>query len=48
MPVPDPVITLIREWLTRAENELKNAAHTLSLGEIYPTDTDCFQLGQVK
>ncbi len=26
MPAPDPLITLIREWLAKADNDLTNAA----------------------
>jgi HEPN domain-containing protein len=46
MSVPNPVITLIREWLAKAENDLKNAAHTLKLGADCPTDTVCFHAQQ--
>ena len=42
MPAPDPVVTVIREWLTKAENDLLTAAHTLTLGADCPTDTVCF------
>ena len=31
MPVPDPVILVIREWLLKADNDLKAGAHTLTL-----------------
>jgi HEPN domain-containing protein len=46
MPAPDPVITMIREWLARAENDLKTAAHTLTLGADCPTETVCFHAQQ--
>jgi HEPN domain-containing protein len=46
MPVPKGVITAIREWLTKADNDLKNAAHTLTLGKDCPTDTVCFHAQQ--
>ena len=46
MPVPKSLITVIREWLAKAENDLKNAAHTLTLGKDCPTDTVCFHAQQ--
>jgi HEPN domain-containing protein len=33
MPTPNAVITVIREWVVKAENDLKTAAHTLTLGD---------------
>lgn len=42
MPAPDPIITVIREWLVKADNDLLTAAHTLTLGVECPTDTVCF------
>ena len=46
MPVPPAVITVIREWLAKADNDLKTAAHTLTLGRGTPTDTVCFHAQQ--
>jgi HEPN domain-containing protein len=46
MPTPNPVIVVIREWLAKADNDLKNAAHTLKLGSECPTDTVCFHAQQ--
>jgi HEPN domain-containing protein len=46
MPAPDPVILVIREWLAKAENDLLNATHTLTLGAACPTDTVCFHAQQ--
>jgi HEPN domain-containing protein len=46
MPAPDPVIELILEWIAKAENDLKNAAHTLKPREECPTDTVCFHAQQ--
>ena len=37
---------VIREWLVKAENDLKNAVHTLKMGEDCPTDTVCFHAQQ--
>lgn len=42
----NPVIALVREWVEKAENDLKNAAHTLKLGQDCPTDTVCFHAQQ--
>ncbi len=46
MPAPDPVITVIREWLLKADNDLLTATHTLTLGVKCPTDTVCFHAQQ--
>ncbi|TET34708.1 MAG: HEPN domain-containing protein [Planctomycetota bacterium] len=46
MPDQNKVIVVIREWLEKAENDLKNAAHTLKLGKECPTDTACYHVQQ--
>ena len=46
MPAPDPVILVVREWLFKADNDLTNAAHTLTLGEQCPADTVSFHAQQ--
>jgi HEPN domain-containing protein len=46
MPAPKAVVTVIREWLVKAENDLTTAAHTLTLGAACPTDTVCFHAQQ--
>jgi HEPN domain-containing protein/predicted nucleotidyltransferase len=46
MPYPQQVITAIQEWLEKADNDLKNAVHTLKLGKDCPTDTVCFYVQQ--
>jgi HEPN domain-containing protein len=46
MPAPKAVVTVIREWLAKADNDLKTAAHTLTLGEDCPTDTVCYHAQQ--
>jgi HEPN domain-containing protein len=38
--------TVVREWVIKAENDLKNAAHTLKMGNACPTDTVCFHAQQ--
>jgi len=39
-------LRVIRQWVEKAENDLKNAAHTLKLGSECPTDTVCFHAQQ--
>ena len=46
MPAPNPAIIAVREWLFKADNDLVNAAHTLTLGAQGPTDTVCFHVQQ--
>lgn len=46
MPVPNDLIAVIRGWLAKADNDLQNAAHTLTLGKNCPTDTVCFHAQQ--
>lgn len=46
MPSPDNAAVVAREWIAKAENDLKNAAHTLKLGADGPTDTVCFHAQQ--
>jgi HEPN domain-containing protein len=46
MPVPDPVVVAIREWLHKADNDLLTATHMLTLGVDCPTDTVCFHAQQ--
>src|SRR4051812_44239364 len=46
MPAPDALITLIREWLAKADNDLITAVHTLKLGADCPTETVCFHAQQ--
>jgi HEPN domain-containing protein len=46
MSTPKPILIVLREWLLKAENDLKTAAHTLTLGQDCPTDTVCFHAQQ--
>jgi hypothetical protein len=46
MPAHNPIITVVREWLLKADHDLKTAAHTLTLGKQCPTDTVCFHAQQ--
>ena len=47
MPSHEQVVTVIREWVQRAESDLKTARHTLKLGKECPADTVCFHAQQV-
>jgi HEPN domain-containing protein len=47
MPDVSKVIAVVSEWVSKAENDLKTAAHTLRLGKDCPTDTVCFHAQQV-
>lgn len=40
------VVCVAREWVEKAENDLKNAAHTVRMGLECPTDTVCFHAQQ--
>lgn len=46
MPEREGVLEVVREWVAKAEGDLKNAAHTLRLGRDCPTDTACFHAQQ--
>lgn len=46
MPDHDELASVVREWVAKAENDLKTAAHTLKLGKDCPTDTVCFHAQQ--
>ena len=42
----DRLVRVAGEWVRKAENDLRNATHTLKLGEDCPTDTVCFHAQQ--
>jgi Uncharacterized conserved protein related to C-terminal domain of eukaryotic chaperone, SACSIN len=46
MPERSDVLAVVHEWVVKAENDLKNAAHALKLAEGCPTDTVCFHAQQ--
>jgi HEPN domain-containing protein len=46
MPEADELLSVARQWLQKAENDLKNATYTLQMGEDCPTDTVCFHAQQ--
>lgn len=40
------LVRMVRQWTERAENDLTNAEHTLTMGEDCPYDTVCFHAQQ--
>lgn len=46
MPEREKIAAVAKEWIAKAENDLKNATHTLTLGDECPTDTVCFHAQQ--
>lgn len=46
MPDLEKVIIVVNEWVDKAENDYKNAAYTLEMGDECPTDTVCFHAQQ--
>lgn len=46
MPDRERLLSVVREWVLKAENDLKAAAHTLKLKEDCPTDVVCFHAQQ--
>lgn len=47
MPESEKIITVVAEWVKKAENDLNNAAYTLEMDDECPTDTVCFHAQQV-
>src|SRR5205807_2734981 len=46
MSVPPEVLLVLGQWIERAEHDLTNAEHTLTLQENCPYDTVCFHSQQ--
>ena len=46
MSEADEILTVVRAWVDKAENDLKNAGHTLGMEGDCPTDTVCFHAQQ--
>ena len=42
----DRAAAVAREWVEKAENDLRNATHTLKMTRDCPTDTACFHAQQ--
>lgn len=45
MPASDKTMIVVREWVTKAENDLKSAAHLLKMKDC-PVDNVCFNAQQ--
>jgi HEPN domain-containing protein len=47
MLAPDPAqLTIVQQWVQKADHDLLNATHTLKLGALGPTDTVSFHAQQ--
>jgi len=46
MPVPDAIISVIRQWLIKSDNDLKTAELAIKAGADCPTDAACFHAQQ--
>ena len=46
MSNPEHVFVVVREWVHKAENDIRNAANTLKMRDDCPTDTVCFHAQQ--
>lgn len=46
MSVSPEVLTIVRQWVEKAEHDLANAEHTLTMKEECPYDTVCFHAQQ--
>jgi HEPN domain-containing protein len=46
MPGSEQILATVREWIERAESDLKNASLVLRAGERCPSDTVCFHAQQ--
>ena len=46
MSEADEILIVTRDWVIKAENDLKNAVYTLGMGDDCPTDTVCFHAQQ--
>ena len=46
MSVPPKNLSIGRQWVEKAEHDLRNAEHTLTLAEDCPFDTVCFHAQQ--
>ncbi len=46
MSADEGVLTVVREWVRKAENDLRTAGYTLTMPEDCPTDTVCFHAQQ--
>lgn len=42
MSASEAVLTVVREWIVKADNDLPAAAQILKLGKASPVETVCF------
>jgi len=42
----DDILNIVSQWIQKAENDFKNAQHTLGMGADCPYDTICFHAQQ--
>ena len=45
-PDADEILSVVREWIGKADSDLKTAAYALQAGDDCPTDTTCFHAQQ--
>jgi HEPN domain-containing protein len=46
MPASEAVLTVVREWIVKADHDLTAAVQILKLGKATPTETVCFHAQQ--
>jgi hypothetical protein len=46
MPASEAVLTVVREWIIKADHDLTAAAQILKLGKATPAETVCFHAQQ--
>lgn len=46
MNVRPETLSIVRDWVEKADNDLRNAEHTLTLRKDCPYDTVCFHAQQ--
>ena len=46
MTVPPEILSLVRQWVEKAEEDLRTAEHTLTLENDCPYGTVCFHAQQ--
>ena len=46
MTEPHDVSRLVRQWIEKADHDLRNAEHTLTIADDCPFDTVCFHAQQ--
>ena len=46
MPASEAILTVVREWIVKADNDLTAAAQILKLGKAAPVESVCFHAQQ--